>query len=174
MARKPTTFDFGDGNGPVPAHKHKNGGGWVANTASVEKSVFVGTNARVYGYSRLYDQVALYDHSEVCGANVENEVSLHDRVKIRGDDTILDGKFDLCDDLCVAETPIIVSGLMSDDVVFITHPQRVISCGGYAISLEDWRKGARGRSSHFLWVSDDGFFAKLSRLPSAKMPSRSP
>jgi len=26
-----TKFDFGAG--PVPAHKHKNGGGWVADTA---------------------------------------------------------------------------------------------------------------------------------------------
>ena len=29
------TFDFNDGNGPVPAHKHPNGGGWVADTAKV-------------------------------------------------------------------------------------------------------------------------------------------
>ena len=30
-----TTFDFEDGNGPVPAHRHSNGGGWVADTAQV-------------------------------------------------------------------------------------------------------------------------------------------
>ena len=28
-----TTFDFG--KGPVPAHQHPNGGGWVADTATV-------------------------------------------------------------------------------------------------------------------------------------------
>ena len=27
------TFDFG--NGPIPAHKHSNGGGWVADNAQV-------------------------------------------------------------------------------------------------------------------------------------------
>lgn len=27
-----TTFDFDDGNGPVAAHQHCNGGGWVADT----------------------------------------------------------------------------------------------------------------------------------------------
>jgi hypothetical protein len=26
-----TAFDFG--NGPVPAHRHPNGGGWVADTS---------------------------------------------------------------------------------------------------------------------------------------------
>ena len=31
-----TTFDFKDGNGPVPAHEHPNGGGWVADTAKVD------------------------------------------------------------------------------------------------------------------------------------------
>ena len=44
-----TTFNFKDGNGPVPAHKHPNGGGWVAFTATVAATAFVGPNALVYG-----------------------------------------------------------------------------------------------------------------------------
>ena len=44
-----TTFDFEDGNGPVPAHQHVIGGGWVADTATVEDSAYVGPNARVFG-----------------------------------------------------------------------------------------------------------------------------
>ena len=43
------TFDFNDGNGPVPAHKHPNGGGWVADTARVDETAFVGRDAMVYG-----------------------------------------------------------------------------------------------------------------------------
>ena len=47
-----TTFDFEDGNGPVPAARHKNPngseGGWVAATAKVDPTAFVGSNARVY------------------------------------------------------------------------------------------------------------------------------
>jgi len=31
------TSDFG--SGPVPAHQHKNGGGWVADTAFVAETV---------------------------------------------------------------------------------------------------------------------------------------
>ncbi len=42
-----TTFDFGAG--PVPAHKHPNGGGWVADTATVSNTAYVGIDARVYG-----------------------------------------------------------------------------------------------------------------------------
>ena len=30
-----TTYDFKDGNGPVPAHQHPNGGGWVAATVDL-------------------------------------------------------------------------------------------------------------------------------------------
>ena len=45
----PTTHDFNDGCGPVPAHVHSNGGGWVADTATVSESAFVGPEAKVYG-----------------------------------------------------------------------------------------------------------------------------
>lgn len=41
-----TTFDFGDG--PVPAQRHPNGGGWVADTANVAETAYVGPNACVY------------------------------------------------------------------------------------------------------------------------------
>jgi hypothetical protein len=44
-----TTFDFGDGKGPVSAHQHVNGGGWIANTATVADTACIGPNAKVYG-----------------------------------------------------------------------------------------------------------------------------
>jgi hypothetical protein len=47
-------FDFKDGYGYVPAHRHPNGGGWVANTAYVADTAFVGHDARVYGHARVY------------------------------------------------------------------------------------------------------------------------
>jgi hypothetical protein len=43
------TIDFQDGNGPVAAHRHENGGGWVADTATVKPTAWVGGNARVGG-----------------------------------------------------------------------------------------------------------------------------
>ena len=44
-----TPHDFGDGIGPVHAHQHANGGGWVADTANVDATAYVGPNARVCG-----------------------------------------------------------------------------------------------------------------------------
>lgn len=51
---KPTLFDFEDGRGPVPAHRHPNGGGWVAETAHVDETAYVGPDARVSDYGRVF------------------------------------------------------------------------------------------------------------------------
>ena len=56
-----TTFDFGDGKGPVPAHQHCNGGGWVADTDVADKTAYVGLDARVYGKARVFG------NAQVCG-----------------------------------------------------------------------------------------------------------
>ena len=50
---KQLTFDFKDGNGPVSAHQHANGGGWVADTATVEPNAWVSGDAWVYGDARV-------------------------------------------------------------------------------------------------------------------------
>jgi hypothetical protein len=41
-------YDFQDGKGAVLAHQHSNGGGWVADTASVAAT------AKVSGYARVW------------------------------------------------------------------------------------------------------------------------
>jgi hypothetical protein len=50
MAQK---YKFGDGKGPVPAHQHPNGGGWVADTAKVADTSYVGPDAWVYGNAEV-------------------------------------------------------------------------------------------------------------------------
>jgi hypothetical protein len=62
-----TTFDFGDGNGPVPAHKHPNGGGWVADTATVDDTAYVGPDARVFGKARVFGYAQVYGNARVFG-----------------------------------------------------------------------------------------------------------
>jgi UDP-3-O-[3-hydroxymyristoyl] glucosamine N-acyltransferase len=84
------TFDFGDGKGPAPAHRHQNPngsvGGWVADTATVATTVYVGVDARVFGgaqvygnasvrgsarvfgNARVYDNAWVYGNAQVCGA----------------------------------------------------------------------------------------------------------
>jgi hypothetical protein len=59
----PTTYDFGEG--PVPAHRHIKGRGWVADTATVSKMAYVGPHARVFGYARVRSFAKVYDNAVV-------------------------------------------------------------------------------------------------------------
>ena len=48
-------------------HQHPNGKGWVAETAYVADSVFVGPHAIVYGRAQLSDAVRIEDTAQVSG-----------------------------------------------------------------------------------------------------------
>lgn len=67
-----STFDFGAG--PVPAHRHQNGGGWVADTAHVDPSAYVGRFAMVFGRAEVYGDAEIYGAAEV-----------YDEARISGD-----------------------------------------------------------------------------------------
>lgn len=60
-----STFDFGEG--PVPAKQHPNGGGWVADTATVESTVYVEPNAWVFGDAEVYDNAQVSGTARVYG-----------------------------------------------------------------------------------------------------------
>ena len=60
-----TTFDFG--SGPVPAHQHPNGGGWVADSAQVADSVYVGLSAWVSGGAWVSGDARVYGNARVSG-----------------------------------------------------------------------------------------------------------
>ena len=94
-----STFDFGDG--PVPAHQHKNPrgslGGWVADTAYVASSAHVGENARVYGKAqvsgsarvtgtaRVFGSASVSDNAHVAGnATVRGHARVSDNVYVAG------------------------------------------------------------------------------------------
>ena len=51
------THDFGDGAGPVPAHRHPNAdgseGGWVAETAYVAPWTILDSDAEIFGTARV-------------------------------------------------------------------------------------------------------------------------
>lgn len=85
QSRDGNGYDFADGNGPVQAHQHPNGGGWVADTAKVEDTVFVAIDARVFGTARVTGSVKLLDTSRIWGsAVVSDDVHLHDHATITG------------------------------------------------------------------------------------------
>lgn len=78
-----TKFDFGDGNGPVPAHQHRNLdgslGGWGADSAHVAETVFVDKYATVCGKSTVLGHVEMWDNARVMdNATVLNHVKIFD------------------------------------------------------------------------------------------------
>ena len=80
-----TTFDFGDGNGPVPAHQHANGGGWVADTAKVYPTAFVGPDAKVYGYAIVFEDARIFEKALVAGeAKVSGNAKVCGNAQIYG------------------------------------------------------------------------------------------
>ena len=101
-----TTFDFQDGNGPVPAHQHPNGGGWVANTAFVADTVYVGPdahvsgNAEVFGNAKVSGDAWVYDNAKVYGnawvygnAHVSGNAEVFGNALVFGTAIIKDRKF---------------------------------------------------------------------------------
>lgn len=93
VARKhrPPQHDFKDGHGKVAAHRHDNGGGWVANTAYVAPSVKVTRNAQVFGYARVYDACEITGASRVFGrAKLYNTSALSQNAAVSGNAMVCD------------------------------------------------------------------------------------
>lgn len=83
------TYDFGAG--PVPAHKHSYGGGWVADTASVADTAYVGINAVVYGNARVSDNAAVSGKALVYGnAEVYGRAQVYDDAHVSGSAKVFD------------------------------------------------------------------------------------
>ena len=74
----------GDGSGEVPARRHANPdgeiGGWVAETAEVSNSVFVGWDAAVFGNAQIAGNVEIKNNARVYG-----NAHLGDNAKLYGD-----------------------------------------------------------------------------------------
>lgn len=67
---RPPKHDFKDGALRVLAHKHENGGGWVADTASVEPSVYVGRKCEIFNRAIVKGSVRLEGNARISGAAV--------------------------------------------------------------------------------------------------------
>ena len=87
------THDFNDGNGAVPAHRHSNGGGWVAETAKVDESAHVGPHAKVYGNAWVNGNASIFGNAEVYGyawvfgnAWVSGDAQVCGNARVYGDD----------------------------------------------------------------------------------------
>ena len=83
-----TTFDFG--YGPVPAHQHSNGGGWVADTATVADTACVDPYAKVFGNAWVFGNALVFGNARVFGnalvaGNAKIESSAHVKMISRSD-----------------------------------------------------------------------------------------
>lgn len=94
---KEVTFNFNDGRGPVPAHQHPKGEGWVANSAYVEDNCYIGPYAQVFGnakvtgsalindYARVYGNAFIYGNARVYGdAQVCGSAQIYGHARVSG------------------------------------------------------------------------------------------
>lgn len=85
-------FDFEDGKGLVPYALHRNGGGKVACSASVDATVHVGANCQVSGNVKIKDRVSIDGRVRISGDDfpndvctlIENDVTIAGNVRISG------------------------------------------------------------------------------------------
>lgn len=91
--RKPREqkHDFKDGQGRVPARRHINGKGWVANTAVVEDSVYVGPTSEVFQRAYVAGKVRLEGKARVSGtATINGNVLIKQHAQVYGEAVIRD------------------------------------------------------------------------------------
>jgi acyl-[acyl carrier protein]--UDP-N-acetylglucosamine O-acyltransferase len=75
-------------------HRHPNGLGWVANTAKVDPSVYVGPHALVYGQAELTDKVRILDVAQVSGhAKLSGDVVVSRHAWVDGNTKATTGHF---------------------------------------------------------------------------------
>lgn len=92
---KARVYSFGEyENILVPAKRHVNPdgsvGGWVAETASVSRTVHVGPKAEVYGTAKVRDCVQLKDEAQVYGnCRVMDEVVIEKNGRVYGDACVM-------------------------------------------------------------------------------------
>lgn len=89
--RRAPKHDFKDGAGRVFAHKHDNGGGWVADTARVAESVKVTRNAQVAQFARIEDECSVEGRGLVTGhARLSGHVRVIQEARVGGSARVCD------------------------------------------------------------------------------------
>ena len=101
----------------VEGSAHPNGGGFVANSAMVEPSVYVGKDAcvlgeaKVSGNARIEDFAVVTDHAEVSGfAVIGGNALVRDKVKVSGNAVIRSSE--LKGELTVTDSARIIDGML--------------------------------------------------------------
>jgi hypothetical protein len=93
-----TVHDFNNGEGCVSAHRHPRGGGWIADSATVDPTAYVGPNAAVFGNASVLD-TAWIDGT----AWVLDDAVVAMRARVTGDAEV-SGRAVVTDDAQVSES----------------------------------------------------------------------
>ena len=94
------THDFDDGCGAVRAHRHPNGGGWVADTAHADTDAFVGPEASVFDRAQILGNASVSGSAWVRGdavlsgsASVAGDAVVEGNARVSGDAEIMDNAY---------------------------------------------------------------------------------
>ena len=124
------THDFGYGS--VAAHRHANGGGWVANSAKVSDTAYISKTAIVYDRAQVFGDALVYGDALVC-----------DRARVCGNaqvygDALVSGDARVCGYALVSKPSdlIAISGMAFP--VTVTPQNAAIGC--QIKSHEEWLK----------------------------------
>ena len=120
-------------------HQHPNGGGWVANTATVDASAFVGSNAQVSGYARVhgnaqvYGYAQVYDYAQVSGsAQLSGDAQLFGNARVYGNAQLSGNAWML--------NPLTITG-SAHSVSLVSYTQIAVGCEihDFAYWLENYK-----------------------------------
>ena len=136
-----TLHDFNDGNGPVPAHQHCNGRGWVADTALVADTCYVGPYAAVFGNASMYDNASMHDNARIYGnarmfdnACMYGSASMGDNARMSGNAS-MDGNARMCGNAAATRPPL----TLQVGAYPVTISDRHITIGCTTDTLHGWR-----------------------------------
>ena len=114
-------------------HQHKNGGGWVANTATTEDSVHIGPNAVVFGDARVFGDAWVFGNAQVYGKAVVSGDAW-----VFGDAQVF-GKAVVFSDAWV-ETPLFIQGTRHG---VSNSSYGKLSIGCVTLTFAEWKKQYR-------------------------------
>ena len=128
--------------------RHPNGGGWKADSATVDASAFIGPNARVLGSARVLDKARVEDSAVVTGNAVVRDHAVVTGCAVVRDDAQVSGHARVRDRAVLA-----ASARLSDNAMAIEYarPEGNITLSGDAI--------ARGQTTS--WAGNIGGHAIL-------------
>ena len=133
---KEQTHDFRDGKGPVPAHRHTKGGGWVADTANVYNSAYIGPDARVYGNALVYDSARVYGNALVYdSAWVSGNARVHDSARVY-DNARVYGNARVHGDALVYDSARVYGNARVKRGMYTSTPTSITRSDGYMFTLQ--------------------------------------